>query len=250
MKPFTKLFASILTSSIWRTDDKTRIVWITMLAMADRDGEVGASVGGLADMARISVPACKKALSNLLSPDEDSRNKSAESPRIEKIDGGWRLLNYSKYRQLGREMDRREYFRLKKREERAKISAENSNVNNVNNCPKLSTKSPIAEAEAEAEAEAKNTSPSATVIPPSLNTERFRKAWEEWNQFRTQKRQRLTPLTISKQMAKLDEWGEPKAIQSINNSIAAGWTGLFEPKNGRDENTYIATPPRPFVEDR
>jgi hypothetical protein len=92
--------------------------------------------------------------------------------------------------------------------------------------------------------------PSAVVIPSSLNTDRFKKAWEEWDKFRREKRQRLTPSTVAKQMAKLEEWGEPKAIQSINNSIAAGWTGLFEPKNGRDENTYIATPPRPFVEDR
>ena len=41
---FTKLFNTIVTSTIWQEDDKTRIVWITMLAIADASGIVGASI--------------------------------------------------------------------------------------------------------------------------------------------------------------------------------------------------------------
>jgi len=47
MKPFTKLFSSIVTSSIWRESDHVRLLWVTMLAMADKNGEIWASVGGL-----------------------------------------------------------------------------------------------------------------------------------------------------------------------------------------------------------
>ena len=43
MPGYTKLFNSILASTIWRADDKTRIVWITLLAMADKHGIVEAS---------------------------------------------------------------------------------------------------------------------------------------------------------------------------------------------------------------
>ncbi len=32
---YTKLFHSIVTSTIWRETDPTRIVWITMLALAE-----------------------------------------------------------------------------------------------------------------------------------------------------------------------------------------------------------------------
>ena len=56
---FTKLYASIVTSTIWREDDKVRIVWITMMAIADQYGEVAGSVPGLAALANVSVDECK-----------------------------------------------------------------------------------------------------------------------------------------------------------------------------------------------
>ena len=156
MKPFTKLFSSIISSSIWRSPKETKVVWITMLAMSDKDGEVWASVGGLADMARVTKGECRKALDELLAPDDDSRTKENEGRRIEEVDGGWLVLNYKKYREMGRGEDRREYFAENKRVNRAK-QAECPQVSTVSTpCPRLS---PIAEAEAEAEAEAdkKNT---------------------------------------------------------------------------------------------
>ena len=52
---FSKLFQSILSSTIWCEDHPTRVVWITMLAMADRHGYVGASIPGIAGMARVTV---------------------------------------------------------------------------------------------------------------------------------------------------------------------------------------------------
>lgn len=95
---FTKLFSSITDSTIWRETDTTRILWITMLAMADRDGLVSASVPGLADRARISMESAQIALKTLLSPDQWSRTKDFDGRRIEEVDGGWLLLNYEKYR--------------------------------------------------------------------------------------------------------------------------------------------------------
>lgn len=95
---YTKLFQSIVTSTIWMEDDPTRILWITMLAMADKNGEVQASVPGLARMAGVSIAACEKALQTFLSPDKDSRTKVLEGRRIQEIDGGWLLVNHEKYR--------------------------------------------------------------------------------------------------------------------------------------------------------
>jgi hypothetical protein len=40
MSPFTKLLSSITDSTIWGESDGVRIVWVTMLAMADRRGRV------------------------------------------------------------------------------------------------------------------------------------------------------------------------------------------------------------------
>ena len=44
---YTKLFSEIVTSTIWSEDDKTRILWITMLATSDQHGEVMAKLAGL-----------------------------------------------------------------------------------------------------------------------------------------------------------------------------------------------------------
>ena len=99
---------------------ETRIVWITLLAMADKDGIAEASVPGLADFARIPVEATRDALARLSSPDVDSRSQEYEGRRIEAVDGGWRLLNHAKYRAKMNVDERREYNRLKQAQHRVK----------------------------------------------------------------------------------------------------------------------------------
>ena len=97
MKGYTKLHGKIVHSSIWREPNHVRILWVTMLAMADQDGVVESSVGGLADVARLSVEECKEALSVLLSPDPDSSDGTT-GERIMRIPLGWLVLNHSMYR--------------------------------------------------------------------------------------------------------------------------------------------------------
>lgn len=123
MSGFTKLFASIVTSSIWCEDDKTRLVWITMLALADQNGVVNAAVPGLANAARVSIEDCEAALTKFQSPDQYSRSKTNDGRRIEPIEGGWRLLNHGSYRQKLSNIDRTEYQRIKQKEYRKKRSA-------------------------------------------------------------------------------------------------------------------------------
>ena len=48
MSGYTKLFNSILASTVWSEPNETRIVWITLLAMADKNGIIEGSVPGLA----------------------------------------------------------------------------------------------------------------------------------------------------------------------------------------------------------
>lgn len=116
---YTKLFSSITASTIWLEPDGTRLTWITMLAMADRNGCVYASVPGLADRAKVSRDAAEKALSCFTAPDPDSRTKDFEGRRIEAIDGGWRLLNHRKFREMRSAEERREYMRNYMQEKRA-----------------------------------------------------------------------------------------------------------------------------------
>lgn len=97
---YTKLFSSILHSTVWAEPMPTRIVWITMLAMCDKHGVVSASVPGLARAAGVTRQEADVALKSFLSPDPDSRTKEHEGRRIVAVDGGWELLNHAKYRDL------------------------------------------------------------------------------------------------------------------------------------------------------
>ena len=55
---FTKLFNSILDSTIWQEPPATKLVWITLLAMSDRNGDVHASIPGLAKRAGVTLEEC------------------------------------------------------------------------------------------------------------------------------------------------------------------------------------------------
>lgn len=123
---YTKLFNSILASTIWREDDKTRIVWITLLALSNKNGIAETSIPGLADLARVSVPDCEMALKKLMAPDSYSRTKDHDGRRIEPCDEGFVLLNHAKYRAKMSADERREYNRVKQAEHRQKVS---TNVN-------------------------------------------------------------------------------------------------------------------------
>jgi len=97
---YTKLFSSIVTSTIWTEDADTCKIWVTMLAIANKHGEVQASIPGLAQISGMSLEATEIAIEKFLSPDKYSRTSDDEGRRIEKIDGGWLLLNHAKYRAM------------------------------------------------------------------------------------------------------------------------------------------------------
>jgi hypothetical protein len=115
---YTKLFHSILDSSVWSLPDGVRIVWITLLSMADLRGEIRASLPGIAHRARVSIEVVREALSEFLGPDEYSTSPEHEGRRIEAIEGGWRLLNWERYRYLESDDDRREKACERKRAQR------------------------------------------------------------------------------------------------------------------------------------
>jgi hypothetical protein len=116
---YAKLASSIVRSTVWREPDHVRILWITILALKDRDGEVFGSVPGLADTARITEEQCLDALARLMSPDPKSRTKDFEGRRLEEVRGGWRVVNHELYRRLADAEERRDRDAERKRRERA-----------------------------------------------------------------------------------------------------------------------------------
>lgn len=101
MSGWTKLFSSIVTSSIWSESHATRVVWVTMLSQADADGIVQGSVPGFARIANVTVDEMRTAVEKLSAPDQDSSTPDHEGRRIESIGCGWKILNYRAYRDRG-----------------------------------------------------------------------------------------------------------------------------------------------------
>lgn len=123
MNGYTKLFGSIIASTVWRESKETKILWITMLAMADRNGFVEGSIPGLADMARLSIEETEASIEKLMAPDPYSRTKDNDGRRIAVQGDGWAILNHAKYREKMGQDERREWFRLYRRKERAATKA-------------------------------------------------------------------------------------------------------------------------------
>lgn len=184
---FVKLFSSIMDSTIWQEPDHTRIVWITLMAMADRDGEIAASIPGLAARARVPLAAAEIALGTFLAPDQYSRTEAHEGRRIEKIDGGWRLLNYFKYREARSPDEIREKAAERKRRERER------KCHSVTSVTKRDSHGSHAIAEAEAESSIQGTVVSSVVcgierteVSPSQKTVRAKNLFAPFKSERQQ----------------------------------------------------------------
>lgn len=117
---YTILKSSLIDSSIWNEDSDTRIVWITMLAKRNKDGEIYASIGGLAHAARVSRDKCVEAIAKFLAPEPDSSSRD-DGRRIEEIVGGWKLLNHERIKSEAQQANKANYMQNFMAEKRAHI---------------------------------------------------------------------------------------------------------------------------------
>lgn len=111
---YNKLFTKILDSSIWLAPDPHRLVWITIIAAMDQDGNaMFACPENLALRARVSLKHCEAALKAFEGPDPRSGDPENDGMRIERIPGGWHVLNAHKYRAIVTKNISREQTRLR-----------------------------------------------------------------------------------------------------------------------------------------
>lgn len=66
------------------------------------------------------------------------------------------------------------------------------------------------------------------------------KSWEDWVNYKKEKKQKLTEATIKKQLAFLLKHKD-NHVDIINQSITNGWTGLFELRNNnKSKKLYVS----------
>jgi len=212
---YTKLFNSIVTSTIWLEKDRTRIVWITMLALADVNGEVQASIPGLAHVAGVPVEDCRAALTKFLSPDPDSRTKDDEGRRIEEIDGGWLLLNHGKYRAMASGDDRLAKAAARQRRFREKTQR-NEGVTLSNAPVTLSNAQSHTPSHAESDSEAAPDAESREQTKDTQTADR-----------RSAPRAVFVPPTEAEWLAEAKQrfpsWPSHQAISAFNYYVGNGW---------------------------
>lgn len=98
---YNKLFAKILDSSIWLESTPTRIVWLTFIAVMDESGFAQfASAANVAHRAIVTVDEAVEAIQTLENPDPESSDPEFDGRRLERVPGGWMVLNAEKHRKL------------------------------------------------------------------------------------------------------------------------------------------------------
>src|ERR1044072_3648689 len=106
---WSPLWSDILTSSLWslgkpgmpeeerERGKNAKLLFLTMIPLANQEGFVSASLDGLADQARLTERETEDALAILEGPDKRSRSKEKDGRRVERVEGGWMIINYARH---------------------------------------------------------------------------------------------------------------------------------------------------------
>ena len=116
---FTKLDSGILRSSIMSEPADVFKVWIALLASVDADGIARVSATFLSAACYLPLETVREALDKFSRPDPDSRSVSSDGRRAVRVDGGYRIINYEKYREFSYSMTPEAIRQRKSRENRA-----------------------------------------------------------------------------------------------------------------------------------
>jgi hypothetical protein len=97
---FVKIYGSrLMTSSLWDETPEARLVFLSLLAIADRDGFVDVpNEKALARVLNLPPDYLERALVVLMAPDDGSRNKAFEGRRVLREGSGWLCVSYKDYR--------------------------------------------------------------------------------------------------------------------------------------------------------
>lgn len=102
-EPWFKINRRLFASSVWEEDLHTRIVWLTLLALAQEPanqnmgpGVIAITPGNLMRMALVSREQLEDALKKLTAPDPFSRTDPGKA-RLEVLENGYRIPAFELY---------------------------------------------------------------------------------------------------------------------------------------------------------
>lgn len=252
---FTKLFNSIITSSLWQESSETRIVFITMLALADWKGKVTGSVPGIAHLAHVPLEKAQEALAVLAGPDKFSRTKTDEGRRIREIDGGWQIINYEKKRNSRSTPERLEYQRTFMRLRNPKPAPGRVPESNEPHAPLVRRQTAsfdpnLAQSgdETRTEGVLELTYPHewfdeyGNEIKDSFRTPEFKEVLTEWYSYKDERKQSYCRIGSSNFVRALHAMPSVQvAVEAMRTAMANNWMGVHLPNEYRKQ-TQSAPP--------
>ena len=241
---FVKLLNSILKSSIWFESYETKIVWITLLAMADRNGNIWATPRAISHDALVPLPETLDALKKFQEPDPESRSEEYEGRRLEVIPGGFHLLNYDRVRntrdaEIRREQEREASRRYRERHQESHHPSSSVIIRHQNH-----------PASAQEEAEVDKDKPKYIVSPQDEKPSRrltaysddFESWWKTWGKYTGIKVGKPKSFSYWKVLSSEDQMAAIENLsQYVERREAAKVAGV-----------YVPNPPHPerFLRDR
>lgn len=123
MQRYAPIFSQIVDSSLWEEPPHVRILFITLLVLQDHDHIVRVQDHHLRRMANLSDDEVLESLRVLSSPDTRSKiPQPFDGRRIERVEGGWKILNGEKYQTAMMLLNKRSKWAAKKRAQRSRRS--------------------------------------------------------------------------------------------------------------------------------
>lgn len=232
---YAKLFSRIAQSSLMEEKVTTRYVFMMMLALADKHGDVIGTDVAIARTINVTLDEFTAATAPLLAPDPDSNSQAEEGRRLVPSESGrgYKVVNYGCYRDMKSDEEKREYMRNYMRQRRAGQAT----VNPVNFCKTPLTDVTHTEAEADTAAIPPNPQGGSDgILPP-------RKKRLTPTEKRTTKVAANTPAMIrigswfGRQESTLWTVAEAEALQRVNPSEKelAGMEGYYAADHGEKD---------------
>jgi len=108
---FIKAHCELVSSSVWEGPYHHRIAWTALMVTCGTDGISPVTEASLYRVANITKEEADDAIRAFTSPDPKSRTPDYDGRRIERVSGGFKLLNYFKYRDIRTPEQKNKYMR-------------------------------------------------------------------------------------------------------------------------------------------
>jgi hypothetical protein len=216
-KVFSQMYdGSLCTQGPWQA----LVTFQQFLVLADQEGVVDMTAEAIARRTTIPLEIITQGIACLLLPDKQSRTPTEDGRRIVPLspgrDWGWRVVNYTHYRLLKREADRRDYHRDYWHKRKTQPTQQTQ------------LSQPITEAEAKAKAETKKHPPtSADEAQGYSEPSGFAAFWDAW----PKSSRKVARKTCAQKWQKLKLSSQAETILSHIEAMKSTkqWTSGYEP---------------------